>query len=185
MELIYSNTLGDIYYFRIRWMMRNPIVIILSLALLSFIGFSTFRRLEPGQYGISVKIGMVALQILLWLGFLVAFYLVGTLLLVLHLRWKSKREEFYCEHKLRLDHENITETTLFSTSIWKWKNVYSVSQDKRFIFIYLTPDQAYVIPKRAIQTNATSVFDELRESWKRSKEPDSADPATDTDIPTA
>lgn len=169
MELIYTNTLCDIYYFRIRCLMRNPVIILLSSAILIFIGFDTYQKLEPGQYGTFVKVGMVALQVLLWLGILIAFELISTLLSVLHLRWKSKREEFYCEHRLTLDGENITETTPFNVSLWKWKSVHSVSQDKRFIFLLVTPDQSYIIPKRAIQGNSARVFEQLMESWKLSE----------------
>ena len=62
MELIYSNTFGDIYYSKIRELMRNPVVIILSLALLTFIGFDTFRRLGPTQDGVFMKTGTVVIR---------------------------------------------------------------------------------------------------------------------------
>lgn len=170
MELIYSNTFGDIYYSKIRELMRNPVAIILSLALLTFIGFDTFRRLGPTQDGVVMKTGTVVIsRVCLWFGIIVIFDLVSTLLLLLYFRWKSGSDGVYGEHKLTLDHENIIETTTVNTSQWKWKNAYSVCQDKRFIFIYLTPEQFYVIPKRAIGANSTSVFEQLMESWRLSK----------------
>ena len=66
-------------------MMRNPVVILLSSALLSSLGLIHSEARTKPMCNLF-KIGLVALQVLLWLGFLVMFNLVSTLLMVLHLR---------------------------------------------------------------------------------------------------
>ena len=88
-------------------------------------------------------------------------------------RWmssKSRNSGVLGEHILTLTEESLEERTSVNRSTHFWKGMFAVEENDRYIYFYLTPLQALIIPKRTFtsESDVGPFVEYARIQWRRS-----------------
>lgn len=81
----------------------------------------------------------------------------------------EKQKGLLCEHTITLAEESIIETTSVDENKKLWNGVFTVVRDEKYIYIFLTPQMAHIIPTRAFSSTdlADSFFKRASELHAR------------------
>ncbi|HWB58462.1 MAG TPA: YcxB family protein [Chthoniobacteraceae bacterium] len=88
------------------------------------------------------------------------------------LEWRShtpeQRPGLYCQHTIALSEKELIETTEVNEGRHSWKGVLKVVETPRHIFIYVGPNAAHTIPKRAFPdaASARGFFEQAVKFWE-------------------
>ncbi len=83
---------------------------------------------------------------------LLGYWLFSYLSKQIIMRLPSKNAGVCGEHTLEIDDSGIRETSPVTEMSAAWRDIYSIEQDKRFIYVYVDTIFAFVIPKRSFAT---------------------------------
>jgi hypothetical protein len=63
---------------------------------------------------------------------------------------RHKQKNVFCEHKILITQEGVTETTEETCNKHSWKSLYKIEVLNERIFIFTSPITAHIIPKREV-----------------------------------
>jgi hypothetical protein len=83
------------------------------------------------------------------------------------------------EHTVIVTEESLLETTEVNEARWQWSGVERVEQNENYIFIFVGPNVAHIIPKRAFSTPelSTEFYDTTRQFFKKARAENKIDAA--------
>ena len=144
MEIVYKNTFKDIFIFMFYYLSKSPISLIISpIIALLFFPWSSFTQ---------INIGMI-IVLILWILLFYTLYLFFSLLLMLVSSVFKKDKSFLTNHKITLNDDNLIEETKYGTSIYKWEAIHRMKENKNYLFIYVSPSSAHIIPKKTFSSS--------------------------------
>jgi hypothetical protein len=68
----------------------------------------------------------------------------------------QRQPGLFCEHTISLSDEALTEVTAVNETRHLWAGVCNVAETSKHIFIFVAPNAAHVIPKRAFLDPGTA-----------------------------
>lgn len=143
MEVVYNNSFGDSLKFNIYHQSRNPFTIVFSTIIaLLFLPWQSFKPLNA----------LNLMIIVLWVVVFYLLYVLINIFFLLIILPFSKNKSFLTTHKINLNDESLIEETKWGTTIYKWNGIHKLKKTKRYLYIYLSPTSAHIIPKKSFST---------------------------------
>jgi len=155
-DVEYEITLDDLYAFQWRGVFHSPrgrrlrrngylvlVVALVLFALVPAIGADGFRFSRIGFVFLAVTLPLVLL-----LQWLLERWLIRRFLRQM-LKDERPGRGALGRHRVVLSDYGVTETTSVNETRTAWAGVDRVEQSPDYIFLYITPASAHIIPKRA------------------------------------
>lgn len=169
MEIRYSNNFYDIFSAKLRAAYYSPVNLIVWLGLYIWITYRTLF-LSPTDHSIIDKIIAAIILAALWLGTVAIINVIIIWLSVIFLVKRSSKGAVFTEHIIEFDNTKIKVTTQFKNSEYDWRSIHSVKQDKNYVYLLVSPEQGYVIPKRNLGSNqGEKVFQSMISTLAKAK----------------
>jgi len=114
--------------------------------------------------GTSESIGARVISFVLSFGIMFIFMKVLNWIFVRIAEWRTltpeRQKGLLCDHTITLGEDAIVESTSVDEHKKNWSGVDRVVADSNYIYIFLTPQMAHIIPKRAFpsEESAESFF---------------------------
>lgn len=151
-EVIYTNDLSDIEALTIFSLeandryRRNRLISVYINPLIFFLIFAFISYQAKSMVFIYV-----GLFIVLSIGlYRYRAYKKYPLKLVTDFNNRHKQKNVFCEHKILITQEGVTETTEETCNKHSWKSLYKIEVLNERIFIFTSPITAHIIPKREV-----------------------------------
>jgi hypothetical protein len=147
MTITFRNKFGDRMAFAAYHLPRNPLMILMlggGFLLLTFGGVLPAARQDVG-HGIVVKtIVFIIAELFL------AFVMISLLALLILLGMVSRKNKtFYAQKTVTISDDGLFGESEYGKSEIRWKMVQKLARTRNYIFIYLSAEGAWVIPRRA------------------------------------
>ena len=144
MRLRYELTRWDVFVSSTRAMFWNKALRIFTIPALIFLwGFTFSYDFESNSQLSKVvqpTIGTLAVATFAIFGGIS----VAGLIALSHKRGKG----VLGEHLLEITEEGLVESTEVNKSLANWKTAFRIYQSKRYFYIFITPENAYAVPRR-------------------------------------
>lgn len=171
MEIQYELTREDLYAFQWRAAYTSPRARRLRWKpyLYWFIALLLFSLMPSiGADGFSLSVDFSILLVGFPIVALATWYLTrrGVRGVILQMLKDEKTEKGQLgEHRVVLEDSRVVESTAVNETSTAWAGIDRIEQDSDYIFIYTSPNQAHIIPKRAFNdVTAAEAFYELSEA---------------------
>ena len=132
----------------------NRIVRIGGNALLAL--FSVYWAATTDATGVKhpllTKVIFAGLVFLLFFLLLKLLNFIVTRLVLWRAYTSEKNRGLICEHTITLTDEALIEATSVNEGKNLWKGIYQIKDDRDYIYVFITHNNAHVIPKRAFST---------------------------------
>jgi hypothetical protein len=152
MKLSYRNTFRDRLAFAAYHLPRNPLFLLMTIGFFLFVTFESLvpalRESSANQPVIVRGIAFIFVELLLAL-IIVAFWAVITVLSMI----SRKNKPMFCEKTITLGDDGYVAESQYGKSETRWTMVQKLARTRRYIFIYLSQDNAVVIPRRAFENS--------------------------------
>lgn len=124
-----------------------------------------------GWFYLIVKIKSQYSAIFYIITVLILYLLFYLLLKAKTIAASKKQKDICCEHTLEISEIGIIDTTYINENRYIWNGINKISDNDNYIFIFIGEVQAYVIPKRAFNSDAdaSEFCSKARLYWNRSK----------------
>ena len=156
MTITYSIEKDDLVFFR-KYYQKNDstykivfYIILFCYAIISFI--NSFKYFNYLPYFVFRFIFEFAI-----------FFLLLKLVLFLISKFSDwsyfkpdKQKGVICEHTITLTEDYFVERTIVNENKHAWSGIIKITQDKKYIFVYIAVNNAYQIPKKAFQNSKQS-----------------------------
>ncbi|MDZ4179067.1 MAG: YcxB family protein [Coriobacteriia bacterium] len=145
----YTNTRVDLLAFTAFHYLRSPWTWIGMAALIVF-------TLPPIIASVPWRLGLVfgGLMVFIFEAAVVTFVIAVMIATVLASVVLRDGAGVFTEHVLSFDQQGITERTDINASVFTWQGIQKVVRaSDYYIFIYVTPGMAHLIPRRAVASD--------------------------------
>ena len=170
MEISYKNTFWEILQFNLNHLLSSWILWI-SLGLVLFVmgdlGIDVARKLDFSAIG-----KMISFLLVLCGGFgaFLLFMMIITLISVLY-SYRTNQEK-WGKCKIEVKEEGLFAQSPLAKSEIKWSAVGAIKKKRNVLYMYITKQMAYVIPKRAFtnESEFAKFFSIANEFWTKGRE---------------
>jgi len=164
MMITYTNSLFELAYWKTHAILRNPVIVTIHLALFFFLGGLLLH--DTGRdHSVFLRVFVIGLMLTVVAGMMVVFLFLVNIALTLYDIGRGGKEGHLGPRNVTLTEEKLIEETSANRSEWNLKNVSSITQNRKFIFVFVTPVMFLVIPKRNLPENAKNFYERLTEKW--------------------
>jgi hypothetical protein len=144
MKTTYKNTVSDILAFMLYHSLHRRALQLMILAMVVVTSISTIQEIpHEAAFPVNVMTFIILETIVVGIG-LLAIGGISILCLIL-----NKDKAAITEHTVSIDENGLTEETVFNRSEFKWAGIQKLVRSDRHIFVYVSPNAAHVIPRRA------------------------------------
>ncbi|MDB6123403.1 MAG: hypothetical protein JWQ71_2396 [Pedosphaera sp.] len=159
----YALTHKDVFAFNLRALVRNRIVLIMTVLMMAAVMFTTFVSM-PKEYSPAVR--MVIALVVGWAA-VIAVSVVQLLTLVLTI-WTKKFKGLLGEHELTLSDAGMLTRSADGETLRKWSGLMKVASTGNYLYLYVNETMAQIVPKRyfASPAEAQSFEQMIRERMK-------------------
>ena len=152
MTLSYRNTFRDRLAFAAYHVPRNPLVLLMAVGFFLLVTFTSLvpavRDLPADKPAFVRVLAFIFVELLLVL-LIIAFWGVIILLTMISRRNKP----FFCDKTITLGEEVFVGESQYGRSETRWTMVQKLARTRRYIFIYLSQENAIVLPRRAFESS--------------------------------
>lgn len=160
MEVRYTNTLGDLLRFNLYHLPRMGTMQVILAGMILLHAWTFGPQVARLDESLSMKVSVFCITLILFIAFLVFLQF----LVILFSYRPSKNKGILTEHVIRLADHGVVEETAFGSTTTTWAGIPKVSQNRRYIFVYVEQNMAHIIPKASFPsaTDASSFVDAVR-----------------------
>ncbi len=166
MDIRYENTFKDMIKFnlfhlaRMRVQQVSWLIVIVGIAVIFWTIIDSVEILFIAKVVLLVLVESIILALLAAITFLTIIFAYAP----------GKNKGMLTEHHLKLLSTGLVEETSINTTSHSWAGIVDISQNRDYIFIYVTQHAAHVIPKKAFKSRdeATDFFQYAYQLWKPS-----------------
>jgi YcxB-like protein len=152
MTITYRNKFRDRLAFAAYHLPRNPFFLIITVG---FYLFFTFESVLPATRALKTNqpLAVKIIAFLLVESFF-AFVLMALLFAIISLTMISRRNKtLFCEKKITLGDEGFFAESPYGRSETRWEIIQKIARTRRHIIMYISQDNAVVIPRRDFETS--------------------------------
>lgn len=169
MEVTFTLTPDDVWLYsrryRYRSMQMRPALVHACLGLtLTLAALSLWIAGDVWHRTGSVPWGFLAgLAVMLWMSFLFLPPTRGRIA-----RFIRKQPKMMLTHFLSIDPAGLSAKTSADESRYPWQTMYSLEEDAGYLFLFISRNSAFIVPKRAFATlnEAQTFLDTARRFWE-------------------
>lgn len=144
MTIKYKNTFRDTAVFYFHHISRSWLFVGSYGLFFALMSFANYRAL-PSDGDTTAKVITFVLMEVFALLLLGGVFLLTSVCALL----SAKSKAMLTEHSITLEESGFTEETIYNKTEHKWAIVQKLPRTKRYLYIYIAPHMAHVVPRRA------------------------------------
>ena len=169
LEITYTNSFLDLAFGKTRATIRHPVVIISNLAILAVLGLCLLHDTDH-NHSVVLRVFVMGVILSFLAGLGAAFILLVCAAHTWHDIRTGGKEGHLGPHTVTVTEDKISEVTSANKSEWNLRNVVSVYQTRKSIYVFVTPSLFLLIPKQSLADEAGNFYKTLMEMWLAAKQ---------------
>lgn len=150
LSIQYSVTRGDILWWHFSLLTHNRVLNAFLLVMSLGLAWCFVGAPEMANRSVGFKVFFVAGFTVIMFGFVSVFTIAVTLVTVLFRKYRG----FLGKHELEIRDEGLIERTDINESLHRWAGFHKIVLTRRHLFIYVTDNNAHVVPRRCFATES-------------------------------
>lgn len=149
MEITYKNKFLDVLLFQTRQVYTKGLNLLIIFGAAGYLSWSEYNWCV--QHGRTLSFAYILLYFVIASATFFMAYILITFLFVLVYMTKTKDRGVLTTHRITISPAALIEETPYNRTDAFWHGIYEVVKTSRYIYVYISPMQAHIIPRRAFE----------------------------------